>query len=371
VSTAGRLFALAAEQYWFEGANNTSLLTDGLPYFVQDLWPQGFIGRTLPIRYPELELPDRVQDWNDTHALTYLTRRGEDSVGNLVIGDESLQRYLRSLQDAPAVMATRERVREYPALADAAIAGTITGSSAGGEQPKFTTLLRLGRPDRVVPVLVKFSPAGSDRVSRRWSDLLIAEHVAARTLAAAGLPAAPSSIVVAGGRTFLEVERFDRLGLRGRRGTVTLGAVTNHYVGARNDWITATSRLASMRIIPASDADAIVRIATFGRLIGNVDMHFGNLSFFFSFGGPLELAPVYDMLPMLYAPVAGDELPERRFEVPLPTAENLGIWRQITGLTLQYWREVALHELITKEFADIALRNAAETQRVMDATVLP
>jgi hypothetical protein len=101
------------------------------------------------------------------------------------------------------------------------------------------------------------------------------------------------------------------------------------------------------------------RIATFGQLIGNTDMHFGNLSFFHSFGAPLALAPVYDMLPMMYAPIAGDELPQRQYEPPLPVADNLDIWPAIAERAVEYWSAVARHELISPDFARLARENAA------------
>ncbi len=44
----------------------------------------------------------------------------------------------------------------------------------------------------------------------------------------------------------------------------------------------------------------------FGRLIGNTDMHFGNLSLWVDdlSRGRFRLAPIYDMLPMRYRPDA-------------------------------------------------------------------
>jgi hypothetical protein len=92
-------------------------------------------------------------------------------------------------------------------------------------------------------------------------------------------------------------------------------------------------------------------------------MHFGNLSFFYSSRGPLSVAPIYDMLPMMYAPIAGDELPERNFEPPLPVAGNLDLWAAIAERVTAYWEEVAAHELISADFARVARENAASVAR--------
>ncbi len=213
-------------------------------------------------------------------------------------------------------------------------------------------------------VLVKFSPGGTDRVAQRWSDLLVSEHLATRVLHGAGLTPTTSELLVAGGRTFLEAERFDRHGARGRTGLVSLGALANQYLGARDNWTAATASLAKMRLISDQDKETVRRLATFGRLIANTDMHFGNLSFRLSFDRKPALAPVYDMLPMLYAPTAGDVVAAREFEPPLPTSGNLDIWKEITTLAVRYWHEVSVHQNVSAEFAAIAKRNAERVTAV-------
>lgn len=70
-------------------------------------------------------------------------------------------------------------------------------------------------------------------------------------------------------------------------------------------------------LIDAATRDAITCLWHFGQLIAYTDMHDGNLSFVPGQPGPW-LAPVYDMLPMLYAPQRGVELPERAFTPRLP-----------------------------------------------------
>lgn len=366
LAPCGELFALAQEQYWFEAAGpRQCLLSDGLPYFLQDLWPQGFIGRAIPKRFPELELPPRITDWSDAHALTYLIRRGEDCVGNLFLGDESLQRYLQARRTRQPAFPSGARARQYAALADAAIAGDPAGSAAAGEHPKFTAVLQRG--SQVRQVLVKFSPTISDRVSQRWSDLLVAEHLASKALGDIGVPSAGTELVSGGNRLFLECVRFDRRGEHGRIGVVSLAAVADHHIGRRDNWIAAATSLKAVGVIAAHTAESIRRAATFGQLIGNTDMHFGNLSFLFSFAGALSLAPVYDMLPMAYAPVGSEELPEREFKPPLPTAANLEIWPEIADRAAAYWQEVAAHDLVSADFRALAARNAESIARLRKA----
>jgi hypothetical protein len=353
----GRLHALSRDQYWFDAPlGSFQRLSDGLPFYLQDLIPQGFIGRTVPRRYPELTLPDRITDWNDDHVLAYLCQRGEDCIGNLLLGDESLQRYLRHFRTERLSIDASDRQREYAALSDAAIAGVIAGSSAGGEHPKFTTSLM--QDGSLRHVLVKFSAGGTDQVAQRWADLLVCEHLASHALHRAHLTPIASNLLTSGGRTFLEVERFDRTGARGRFGLITLAALANEYLGRRDSWMSATADLARRGIVAGEDVETVRRVATFGQLIGNTDMHFGNLSFQLSFDAPLKLAPVYDMLPMTHAPLAAGVLSHREFEPPSPTGDNLDVWSEMAALAEAYWREVAAHSAISPDFAARAQRNA-------------
>jgi hypothetical protein len=368
-SLLGRLHAVAPDQYWFAATvPGHSGQSDWLPFFLLDLRPQGFIGRTLSKRFPALELPQRISDWNDGHVLTYLSQRGEDSIGNVLVGDGSLQRYLMQSQATPTYIDARDRENLYPVLASAAMAGAPPGSYAGGEHPKFT--VEIGNRDHVRHLLVKFSGVRTDRVSQRWSDLLVAEHIAGKSLAAIGVPVSSSELVVAGNRMFLEVDRFDRIGIRGRVGVASLAAIVyqNIGLGRQENWIAAAESLKSIGKVSEKDTEAIRRAATFGQLIGNTDMHFGNLSLFASLGRELSLAPIYDMLPMMYAP-AGDELPNRRFETALPGAGNLGIWKSMAEAAEDYWRAVAAHESVSTEFAARALENAEAVLRTR--TLIP
>jgi hypothetical protein len=358
----GRLHALAHDQYWLDSSlGQHPQLTDGIPFYLQDLIPQGFLGRLVPMRFPELSLPTRISDWNDDHVLTYLCQRGEDVVGNLILGEESLQRFLKKSAGEPPSINTSRRKDDYPQLARQAVAGTVHGSSAGGEHPKFTTSLAQGSGLR--HVLVKFSPEGTGAPAQRWRDLVVCEHIATRVLQRAGLTSTSTDLLASGERTFVESVRFDRTGARGRIGLISLAALSNEFLGVRDTWPGLTSKLSKLGLVSQVDTEVVRRLWTFGRLIGNTDMHPGNLSFHFQLERPLPLAPVYDMLPMLYAPTAGDVVSAREFEMPLPSSESLDIWESMASLAESYWREVADHPQLSSGFAAIANENAGKLAR--------
>ena len=180
------------------------------------------------------------------------------------------------------------------------------GSSAGGEQAKF--LAHLG-DDR--HVLVKFSPPRGTPFGDRWTDLLHAEALALQVLEQVGFAVARSRVVTGPVRSFLESERFDRKIGGGRLHVVALDAVHDAFVpGPRQHWAASCEALADQRRLSREDAERVRQQLFFGRLIGNTDMHFGNLGLWVDdlARGRFRLAPVYDMLPMRYRPDAGTGL---------------------------------------------------------------
>ena len=93
-----------------------------------------------------------------------------------------------------------------------------------------------------------------------------------------------------------------------------------------------------------------------GRLIHNNDRHFGNLAFFWQPGAEnpqLQLAPVYDMLPMALAPAANGMLPQSSPEPPSPTAALLPVWDQALQLAEQFHSRVSEDDRISDGFKSL------------------
>ncbi|WP_374402571.1 type II toxin-antitoxin system HipA family toxin YjjJ [Niveibacterium sp.] len=336
---------------------------EGLPWWLQDMRPQGFLGRAFARREAaSLHLPAELREWGDDEVLAALATVGDDWIGNLLVGDAALSRYLGTPQSEVEGELVRgdERANRYPALAAAALAGELPGSSAGGEQPKFAAIVE--EAGRRKAVLIKFSSAADNPVARRWASLLVAERLALQTLAEFGLPASHSRLHQFGGQTFLEVERFDRVPATnaqhprlGRCGVVSLAALDAAFVGQANrPWPIITAALAAQgRITAAAQHDAN-RLWAFGRLIGNTDMHAGNLAFLHPGSPVLELAPAYDMLPMALAPRASGEVPATLPAPLIGTPPALDAWRVALLAASAYWESVATDQRI-----DEPLRNAA------------
>ncbi len=339
-TAAGLLHLLAEGQHWWE-SGRAGLLFAGLPPALADMAPQGFLGHGFPSRFPELALPPRLGRWSDDHRLTALARRGEDCVGDLVVGDESLSRAL-------AAPLREVEPASYPQLAERA-ATDVAGSSAGGERPKFGAFAR-GRH-----LLVKFASGESAPSARRWRDLLWCEWKALELVATAGVPASTARWMDVEGWRFLEVERFDRVGARGRRAVISLGAIDNEHLGVGGDWIAVVAQLVGPPFLLSPEDRRRVRwLDTFGQLIGNNDRHAGNLAFLAAPEGSLRLAPSYDMLPMILAPAA-ETLVNRRFVPAPPTGATLDVWPDAAAWSMRFWGEVAAQPLLSdqvRRFAD-------------------
>lgn len=327
-------------------------LWSGFPFFLSDLRPQGFLGRLIATSISRLLLlPDDLRRWSDDDVLVYLHAAGEDLPGNLVLAEDSLRRALAAAADLPAGRAVREEDREtfYPFQA-VEVSQNLPGSSAGGEQPKFLATLRTdGGGFR--PVIVKFTAPMEQETGRRWADLLACEFHAHEVLAEAGLSVAGARLMDAGGRRFLEIPRFDRSGASGRMGVVSLEALSAASAGLARDWNTAARDLLRRGLIDASSLATIHRLQGFGELIGNPDMHPGNLAFFLGDTLPLQVTPSYDMLPMLWAPSAQGEIVSRQFAPAPPVPSLLEPWRDAAVMAEDFWERVAGDGRLTPEFA--------------------
>ena len=357
-SPFARIVPLATGAVWVDEEDGLSKRFDGLPWFLDDMRPQGFMGRTFASTHPELQLGNDPRFWSEDDALRAIALFGDDLPGNLVLGEGSFARF----HTLPGRASRAESSADYPALADAAMQGTTGGSSAGGEQPKFCTIAGLGNAAR--HVLVKFSPAGDAPTDQRTRDLLVCEHLALQTLSNAGIAAATSQISTGAGRVFLEVERFDRAPIGpsnpqglGRIGMVSLMVYDAEYVGAMDNWAATANRMQDRDLLQPEDARTLRLLEAFGVLIANTDRHYGNISLLLD-GDDWALAPAYDVLPMLYAPLGG-ELVARQFSSQnlKPTAATLAEWPRATELAKAFWSAAANDLRISKAFRQLCAEN--------------
>ncbi|QCB46271.1 type II toxin-antitoxin system HipA family toxin YjjJ [Hydrogenophaga sp. PAMC20947] len=353
----GQLYPLPGGGFWMDEADKahgSSAFHDSLPWFLYDMRPQGFLGRGFAAAHPMLRLPPNLQHWSDDHILKALVNAGEDLPGNLIVGAAAFDRYLNlpapQRCQAPVV---HDPAATYPALAAQALGQIFAGSGAGGEQPKFSAV-REGHP-----VLVKFSAAGDSPADQRWRDLLMCEALALRTLAEAGIASAPTALHQAQGRVFLESRRFDRTP-QGRVGMVSLDVYDRQYIGQGTNWVDTAQRVdraGAERLSPA-DVETLCLLDAYGALIANTDRHHGNISLLLR-NDRWQLAPAYDMLPMFYAPVAGEIVP-RDFSAqpPRPNVHTLAVWPRARTMAQAFWQAAAAHEGISSGFRATALANA-------------
>jgi HipA-like C-terminal domain len=339
-------------------------LFEGLPWFVSDMRPQGYLGRQFPRRLQEAapldaqlasdalpQLPPSINDWSDDHVLRALDWAGHDEPGNLIVGRRALDLHLRQVP-AQAVPMAHKRER-YAALAQESLNADGSMSSAAGEQPKFTQYVQTPLGD--AHVIVKFSPADSGEAAQRWRDLLRCEahalNVLAENAAQTGVLAAQATTLHDAQRVYLEVQRFDRVGSRGRLGVISLGAADDHFVGQRRSWIHTAQQLGLQRLLAAQDVQRIALLQAFGLLIHNNDMHLGNIALFHDGASKtsFRLAPIYDMLPMRLRPV-GQELREIALPAVLPQADLLGVWHQAQALAQAFYQRVQADAQISEAF---------------------
>ena len=336
IEKMGDLVPVHPAGYVMRRTDGSALLHEGFPWWLHDMWPQGYLGRAYAATMAAaLGLPERLGDWQEHHVLrALLSQSGSETVGNLLLGEQARHHFLQR-PDPVAAIAAADIPAAYARLSREAMSGGAPESSAGGEQPKFTAHVETADGPR--HVLVKFTLPGDNPVTRRWRDLLLAEHHALTLLREGGIEAVATRLIDRDEQRFLEVERFDRIGPHGRRGLTSLTALDTEFVGlGRGPWPGMTGPLVRTGHITQDAHHGACRLHSFGMLIGNTDIHPGNLSFVTDQGPPCALAPAYDMLPMAFAPRASGELPHTLAAPTIDGAISADIWREMAALGAKY-----------------------------------
>jgi len=244
---------------------------------------------------------------------------------------------------------------DYPELAEETLRGEIPGSSAGGEQPKFTVFCR----DCPGHVIVKFSPEGTHAHAKRWRDILITEYHASKVLFDHGYPSADIVLSDIKGRLFLESKRFDRNAEQGRRSMLSLRSIDNEFTGIGHGWPRILGALFKRDLVPWQAVVDTEIFWHFGKLINNIDMHPGNLSFAMENDG-FRLLPVYDMCAMGFAPKSGGEAPPFIFNPMAPNFIHLTSETHLDGIkkmAYDFWERVEKDERLSFEFRCFLKKN--------------
>jgi hypothetical protein len=348
----GSVAVAAGSHVHVEGPGLEMLAQGGLPWLLAPLRPEGFLGRVLAQRLAPQGLDRQPERWTVQQQL-YAASLQPDAPGALVVGEP-----------VASVLPTFSRPADLDALAADVAATLPAGSSAGGEQAKF-----LARRADGQAVLVKFSPPRGTPFGERWHDLLHAEALALQVLHEHGVAVARSQVVQTPARTCLVSERFDRVppadgrGFEGRRHAVPLHAVHEAFVGGpRQHWAATAQALVRQQRLPAEAGPQVEALLRFGRLIGNSDMHFGNLSLWVQPGevaaGRFTLAPVYDMLPMRWRP----DVQTGALDLSPFSPEPMDLQSPARPVAQALWARAADHPGLSAAFRRLALQMFSRTQ---------
>lgn len=335
-----------------------------LPWFLHDLRPEGYLARAWVSAHADERYPTDLERWSSDEVLRFCAQHGTDLPGAFVVGPFARGRLRDRI--TPSIP-EGDRATEYPRRATELLNALWPGGSTpGGEQPKFTVRVR----ERERSCIVKFSPPMHSAVGRRWADLLAVEHLVHELLPTFDPPieAARSEIVDAGGRRFLEVQRFDRHGSRGRSGVLTLAALDVDGIGHElRSWSAITGALVDAHRIDPSTHERVAWLAAFGLLIANTDMHPGNFALRMQGSRLLGPAPVYDMLPMHFAPRFG-ELVDRPYD---PHSERATWPPSAVRAARRLWMAVLGCPQISEGFKRLAANQLRSLPHIEDRCATP
>ena len=348
----GTLSFLAGNRIHVSGPRLDVVTQGELPWFLDNFRLEGFLGRAWA---KKLAFDHNPEKWSLAQILYANIQFAYDPPGAIAIG-EPIGEIINSVPPIPTAKAAA-----YDRYADDGASTLPAGSSAGGEQPKFLVVEDAsGDPQTMRRLIVKFSPPRGTPFGERWHDLLWAEHLALKVLAAHGFATAETQVIQSLRRTYLESVRFDRAGLN-KIHTVALSAVHRAFVhGPQRNWAESCDTLAAQKRLPQSDATTARVLLEYGRLIGNSDMHFGNLSLYAPdpASGRFTLAPAYDMLPMRYRPDIHHGDTDYSFIEPSRAGRgHQAEWDQGVRLAREFWRQVADESAVSNSMRQVAGRN--------------
>ncbi len=337
-----------------------------LPWFMTPLKLRGYLGRASRSRLGAVatDWDAQPERWSLAQQLFSAQSGALDHAGAILLGEAAVQSWQLAQQSTPQLDDASTLAMQYDGLADEATQGRVAGSSADGEQPKFSTRLR-DASGRIRDVLVKFSPPRGTQFGKRWNDLLHAEAIACDVLRDHGLATPESRIVTSSKRTYFESTRIDRVSgvqaaSRGRRHLLPLASVHAAFVAsAPQSWPDTMARLAAQKRI-AFDALATTQtLYAFGQLIGNTDMHFGNLGVIVDSPnaiakGRMTLAPCYDMLPMRFAPGPHSDIEFTAFSNELSAALPPAIATTARALANAFWQRVSRADAVSEPWRRFA-----------------
>jgi hypothetical protein len=346
------------------GINHAS--RDDVPWFLLPLKLRGYLGRAARFRLGAV-----TQNW-DTHperwSLAQQLFASQSSVlehaGAILIGDDSVAVWQQSLSQATQSDNELTLAKVYDQLAHDAMSGRAAGSSADGEQPKFSTRI-VDAKGTIREVLVKFSPPRGTPFGERWNDLLHAEAIAADVLRDHGFAVPNTRIIRSEKRTYFESARIDRIGATGRRHLLPLHAVHAAFnPGAQQHWASSIAQLAAQKRVAYGAVAATQTLYAFGQLIGNTDMHFGNLGVIVESPqeiakGRFTLAPCYDMLPMRFAPGAHSDMEYTAFSAELNAALPEGVAAIARAMAKEFWRRVSDETQVSASWREFAVARGA------------
>ena len=99
-------------------------------------------------------------------------------------------------------------------------------------------------------------------------------------------------------------------------------------------------QLVNQKVIRKDAIETINLLWAFGTLIGNSDMHSGNLSFVADHGRPYELAPAYDMTPMAFQPRSSGGLPDTLPAATIAAHVPNDTWRRALTLANDFQHQL-------------------------------
>ncbi len=221
---------------------------DGLPWYLTDLRPQGFLGRAWGRNLAgQLNLTEDIRLWQEEDVLYALTVFNGEYTGGWLVGEGNYQRWITAQR--PAAVPLDQKLTRYSTVGKRCSGWRNCGFFLRAASSRDLTCYAQ-TPSGNKHVLVKFTVPQQTAVSQRWGDLLIAESIAAQILCDGGIHAIESTVLVTSNRqVFLEAERFDCKGNDGRLLCRWKERFQTEFISSPGSWPEAMRHLCEQQFV--------------------------------------------------------------------------------------------------------------------------
>lgn len=304
--------------------------SEKIPFILESMQPSGFLANKLKNQMLSVSSP-----------IEFICAHGMDMPGSIIVGETSYLEWLR-LRHIEPMLEQANLAEEYSKRIE-----SLAESYAifNGDHPKFLAK-RMLDGSLTAHVIVKYAITKNETF-RNDSDLLVAEHLATVALRKNTSVSTPSSrLIYAFEKTFLEIERFDRVGEYGRKESLSMQNIARLIGYSEDNTVVCAQMLLKKGLVSKDTKASIETLYWFNQLIANTKAGLNDVLMYLD-DGMLKCHPAKGVKPSLFKSTAVSSV---IFEPRAPLPNEVEAFRRAYPAAVEFWSSIAKELRVSGEF---------------------